>query len=174
MGMAMAGIDMAAWDALARAHELPLARLLGGNTRRTPAYNSCGLGMIGPERAPDEAGRLAAAGFPAIKVRLGYPDARTDLEVVRAVKHAIGDEVQLMSDFNQVLSVAEAVHRIEALSGEGLAWVEEPTLADDFAGTRTSEASPGSRSRWGRTGGARGRWRGASRPGLPTWGCPTR
>ena len=90
--------------------------------------------MIGPERATDEAGRLAAAGFPAIKVRLGYPDARTDLEVVRAVKHAIGDEVQLMSDFNQALSVAEAVHRIEALSGEGLAWVEEPTLADDFAG----------------------------------------
>ncbi len=134
MGMAMAGIDMAAWDALARAHGLPLARLLGGNTRRTPAYNSCGLGMIGPERATDEAGRLAAAGFPAIKVRLGYPDARTDLEVVRAVKHAIGDEVQLMSDFNQVLSVAEAIHRIEALSGEGLAWVEEPTLADDFAG----------------------------------------
>lgn len=134
MGMAIAGIDMAAWDALARAQGLPLARLLGGSTRRTPAYNSCGLGMIGPGRAPDEAARLAAAGFSAIKVRLGYPDARTDLEVVRAVKSAIGDEVRLMADFNQALSVAEAVSRIEALSEEGLTWVEEPTLADDFAG----------------------------------------
>ncbi len=134
VGMAMAGIDMAAWDALARAQGLPLAKLLGGSTRRTPAYNSCGLGMIGPGRAPEEAGRLAAAGFSAIKVRLGYPDARADLAVVRAVRRAIGDDVRLMCDFNQALSVAEAVSRVEALSGEGLAWVEEPTLADDFAG----------------------------------------
>ncbi len=126
MGMAMAGIDMAAWDALARAHELPLAKLLGGSARPTPAYNSCGLGMIGPERATDEAGRLAAAGFSAIKVRLGYRDAGADVEVVRAVRKAIGDDVQLMCDFNQALSVAEAVHRLEALSGEGLAWVDDP------------------------------------------------
>ena len=133
-GMAMAGIDMAAWDALARAQGMPLARLLGGETRSIPAYNSCGLGMIGSERAAAEAERLVAPGFRAVKVRLGYPDMKADVEVVRAVRRAIGDDVQLMSDYNQGLTVSEAIRRTAALAGEGLYWVEEPTLADDFAG----------------------------------------
>jgi mandelate racemase len=133
-GMALAGIDMAAWDALARARGLPLVTLLGGQRRPVPAYNSCGLGMIGLDRVGAEAEQLAAPRFTAIKVRLGYPQARTDVEVVRAVQRAVGDGVQVMSDYNQSLSVAEALRRTEALAGEGLAWVEEPTLADDYAG----------------------------------------
>lgn len=134
VAMALAGIDMAAWDALARAQGLPLVRLLGAAPRPVPAYNSNGLGLIGPERAALEAKELAAAGFTAIKVRLGYDDAATDLAVVRAVRGAVGAGVTLMSDYNQGLSVAEAVHRLDALSAEGLAWIEEPTLADDHAG----------------------------------------
>ena len=132
-GMALAGIDMAAWDALARAAGLPLARLLGGEARRIPAYNSNGLGIVGAVRAGDEAARLAE-GFRAIKVRLGYADANADVEVVRSIRREIGDGVLLMSDYNQSLSVAEACVRIAALAGEGVHWVEEPTLADDFAG----------------------------------------
>lgn len=133
-GMAMAGLDMAAWDALAKASAMPLARLLGSEPRRIPAYNSCGLGMIGAERAAAEARELVAPGFRAIKVRLGYADAKTDVAVVRAVKRAIGDDVALMSDYNQSLPVAEAITRSRALDGEGLYWIEEPTRADDFAG----------------------------------------
>jgi mandelate racemase len=132
--MALAGIDMAAWDALAKARGLPLACLLGGERRRIPAYNSCGLGMIGAERAAVEAQKLAAPGFKAIKVRLGYPDLETDIEVVRAVKGAIGSDAHLMSDYNQVLPVAEAIVRTQALEDEGLYWIEEPTQADDYAG----------------------------------------
>jgi mandelate racemase len=132
--MAMAGIDMAAWDALARAAGLPLACLLGGTLRPVPAYNSCGLGIIGASRAAAEAAELVAPGFSGVKVRLGYPDAHTDVEVVRAVRRAIGDGVQLMSDYNQALNVAEALRRSEALRDEGLAWIEEPTRADDHEG----------------------------------------
>jgi mandelate racemase len=75
-----------------------------------------------------------AAGFPAIKVRLGYADLATDLAVVRAVKAAIGDGIHLMSDYNQGLSVPEAEHRVRALADEGLYWIEEPCLAHDDAG----------------------------------------
>jgi mandelate racemase len=134
VGMALAGIDMAAWDALARAQGVPLVRLLGAAPRPIPAYNSCGLGLIGAERAAAEAEQLAAPGFRAIKVRLGYADAKTDVEVVRAVRLAVGAGIDVMSDYNQGLSVAEAVLRTEALAGEGLYWVEEPTAADDHAG----------------------------------------
>jgi mandelate racemase len=132
--MAMAGIDMAAWDALAKSCEMPLVRLLGGHSCRVPAYNSCGLGMIGPERAALEAQELLAAGFGAIKVRLGYRELKTDLEVVRAIRDSVGEEVVLMADYNQSLSVAEASRRAAALDEEGLYWMEEPTRADDYTG----------------------------------------
>ena len=133
-GMAMAGIDMAAWDALAKSCEMPLARLLGGELGEIPAYNSCGLGMVGGERAAQEAQELLRPGFSALKVRLGYPELKTDIEVVRAVKGAVGEDVLLMSDYNQSLSVAEAGIRATALDDEGLYWIEEPTRADDYSG----------------------------------------
>jgi mandelate racemase len=132
--MAMAGIDMAAWDALAKSCEMPLVRLLGGRSCKIPAYNSCGLGMIGPERAAEEAQELLAEGFSAIKVRLGYQQLKTDVEVVRAIRDSVGEDVVLMSDFNQSLSVAEASRRAAALEDEGLYWIEEPTRADDYSG----------------------------------------
>jgi mandelate racemase len=133
-GMAMAGIDMAAWDALAKSCKLPLVRLLGGEPRKIPAYNSCGLGMIGGERAAEEAQELIAPGFGAIKVRLGYPGLKTDVEVVRAVRRSVGEDVVLMSDYNQSLSVTEGQRRAGVLDGEGLYWIEEPTRADDYSG----------------------------------------
>lgn len=133
-GMALAGIDMAVWDALAKASEMPLVRLLGGEPRPIPAYNSCGLGIIGSERAGAEAQELVAPGFHAIKVRLGYPDLETDIAVVQAVKQSVGKGVLLMADYNQSLSVPEAIRRIHALDEEQLVWVEEPTLADDDVG----------------------------------------
>lgn len=134
VGMAMAGIDMAAWDALARNSEQPLARILGADALGVQAYNSCGLGLIGAGAAPAEAESLVASGFSAIKVRLGYPDLATDIAVVRAVRSAIGGQVHLMSDYNQALSVPEAVHRVRALADEGLYWIEEPCLAHDYQG----------------------------------------
>jgi len=134
VGMALAGIDMAAWDALARVQRQPLARALGADLIDVPAYNSCGLGLIGAEAAPAEAEALATSGFLAIKVRLGYPDVATDIKVVRAVKSAIGNDVHLMSDYNQALSVPEAEYRVQALADEGLYWIEEPCLAHDYHG----------------------------------------
>lgn len=133
IGFAIAGIDIAAWDALSKAAGMPLVRLLGGELRPVPAYNSCGLGIIGADGAASEAQELAA-GYRAVKVRLGYPDVETDVAVVRAVREAVGNHTLLMSDYNQCLSVPEAIRRAQRLDEEGLYWIEEPTLADDYAG----------------------------------------
>lgn len=133
-GMAAAGIDMAAWDAQAIAAGQPLARHLGGTLDAHAAYNSNGLGLIGAARAAEQAVRLLEHGFEAIKVRLGYADWREDVAVVEAVRGAIPDAVTLMADYNQCLSVPEAMRRIAALRDTGLHWVEEPTRADDYAG----------------------------------------
>jgi mandelate racemase len=132
---AMSGIDMAAWDALGQALGQPLVRLLGAAPRPIPAYNSNGLGLMPLKPLVKEARELVGAGFSAIKLRLGRPDAREDIAAIRAVKKEIGPEVRLMSDFNQGLSVAEALKRGHMIDEEGgIYWIEEPIRADDFSG----------------------------------------
>src|SRR5215472_18811945 len=132
--MALAGVDMAAWDALARSRDVPLATLLGGSPGVVPAYNSNGLGIMPAADAAAEALELLAEGFTAVKLRLGRASASEDLEVAGAVRRAIGPDMVLMADFNQYLSVGEALERGAMLDGEGLAWIEEPVRADDLGG----------------------------------------
>jgi mandelate racemase len=131
-GIAMAALDMAAWDALAKTAGLPLVRLLGAVPRQIPVYHS--LGMGGSELAAREAEGSVAAGFQAVKYKIGYADVATDVEVVRAAKRAGGDKLLVLVDYNQSLQVPEAVRRGRILDSEGIGWIEEPTTADDFAG----------------------------------------
>jgi len=132
---AVAGLDIALWDALAQAAGLPLAVLLGGTLAPVPAYNSNGLGLIPPDRVAAEAVELLGeGGFTALKVRVGRARAADDLDAVRRVRDAVGDEVTLVADYNQGLSLSEALARCRALDGEGLAWIEEPLRYDDLAG----------------------------------------
>ena len=134
---AMAGIDMAAWDALAHSLGQPLVRLLGGAPRPVPAYNSKGLGLLPLAELEKEAAELVAEGFRAVKLRMGRATAREDLEALRRVKKVIGPDIMLMVDFNQSLSVAEALARGRRIDDEGgVLWIEEPVRADDFTGCR--------------------------------------
>ena len=132
--MAMSGFDVACWDALAVAAGEPLVSLLGGVPKSIPAYNSNGLGLMAPEAAADEAEKLLEGGFRAVKLRLGYPTLEADLAAVRAVRRRLPDDVKLMVDFNQALSVTEALRRCRAIDGEGITWIEEPIRHDDFRG----------------------------------------
>ena len=134
--MAMAGFDVACWDALAIAAGQPLVRLLGAEPKPIPAYNSCGLGLMDDLGAlAAEAEQLLAVGnFRAVKLRLGYPTLERDIAAVHAVRQRIGDDVHLMVDYNQVLSVDEALVRGRALDAENIYWLEEPIRHDDYAG----------------------------------------
>ena len=134
--MALAGFDTALWDALAIAAGVPLARFLGATPRPIPAYNSCGLGLtddLGALAAEAET-LLAMGNFTAVKLRLGYPTRAQDIAAVRAVRAAIGDKALLMVDYNQALSLPEALERGAALDDEDIYWLEEPIRHDDYAG----------------------------------------
>jgi mandelate racemase len=135
--MAMAGFDVAAWDALAIAGGWPLATLIGSSPKRIPAYNSCGLGLMAPREVADEAEKLLARGFRAVKLRLGYPTLAEDLAALHAVKKRVGSEIAVMVDYNQALSLAQALERGRALDQEGIYWLEEPIRHDDYAGNAT-------------------------------------
>jgi len=132
--MALSGLDIACWDALALAAGLPLCSFLGGAQRPVAAYNSNGLGLMPPEQAAAEADELLGHGFRAVKLRLGRLQANEDLAVVRAVRRRLPDEVALMVDYNQALSVVEAIGRGRTLDDEGVYWIEEPVRHDDYHG----------------------------------------
>jgi mandelate racemase len=132
VGMALAGIDMALWDALARSHNSSLIRLLGGVEKPVRAYGA--VGYDGAVRSAKVAEGWARRGFKGVKAKIGYPDLKEDLEVIRAIRAAVGNDLAIMVDYNQCLTPADAVERLRVLDDEGLTWVEEPTLAHDFEG----------------------------------------
>jgi mandelate racemase len=158
--MALAGFDAACWDALAVAAGVPLIEFLGGSIRPVRAYNSNGLSLLEPgsgirdpgsgirdrgagvrgawSRLADEAEELLEdGGFSAVKLRLGYAAVADDVAALRAVRKRVPDGTVVMADYNQALTVAEALQRGRALDQEGLAWIEEPIRHDDYAGNAT-------------------------------------
>lgn len=135
--MALAGIDVACWDALAISAGLPLATMLGASPKDLRAYNSNGLGLMPPDAAADEAEELLEGGFKAVKLRLGNPGFEDDLATVRAVRRRLSDEIALMVDFNQALGLAEALKRCRALDHEGIYWIEEPVRHNDYDANAT-------------------------------------
>ncbi len=133
--IAMAGIDMAMWDALAKGAGVPLAVLLGGTVGPVRAYNTNGLWLIPLEQIADQAASLVAEGdFKAIKIRLGRDKLRADVKAIAEVRRAVGDDIILMSDFNQGQSLTSALRLLHALDDQGLEWFEEPIVFDDYAG----------------------------------------
>ena len=133
--IAVSGLDMAAWDALARAANLPLCVLLGGTTGPVKAYNSNGLWLQPPETlAADAVALRDEGGFAGLKLRLGRNNPRDDIRAIEVVRSAVGDDMELMADFNQGLNLAEALQRCHLIDDLGLAWIEEPIVYDNLDG----------------------------------------
>jgi mandelate racemase len=136
VGMAISGIDMAAWDALARQHETSVAALLGAEEVALLCYDS--FGIIDPGKDRDALEKSLRMGFGAIKIKIGGGPVEKDLAAVSFIRDVIGPCLRLMVDYNQSLSAPEARRRIALISEKHhLDWVEEPVGAEDFEGHRT-------------------------------------
>jgi mandelate racemase len=133
--IAASGLDMAAWDALAKARGVPLCVLLGGTVGPVKAYNSNGLWLQPPEQLASDATELRdEGGFGALKIRLGRDRPSDDIAAIEAVRRAVGEGIELMADFNQGLNLGEALQRCHLLDDQGLAWIEEPIVYDNLDG----------------------------------------
>ncbi|OLC17588.1 MAG: mandelate racemase [Candidatus Rokubacteria bacterium 13_1_40CM_69_27] len=129
--IAMSGLDMALWDIRGRATGWPLYRLLGGAGRPIPAYaGGVSLGWQEPEALVEEARALVAAGYRAVKLRVGDSPAR-DLARVAAVRKAFGDELTILVDANTGYRVADARQVMPGFEAQGVGWLEEPFPAHD-------------------------------------------
>jgi mandelate racemase len=104
-----------------------LAVFLGGSIGPVPAYNSNGLWLTDVATLAEEARALVnEGGFKGLKLRLGRDKLVDDIKAIEAVRSAVGPDVKLMVDFNQGLSLGDALHRCHALDDQGLYWFEEP------------------------------------------------
>ena len=146
-GMAVSGLDMAFWDALAKAAGWPLARILGGEVVPLKAYDS--YGIVDPREDEHDIRQSVDRGFRGIKIKLGGGPLERDEAAVKAVRAMIGPEIALMVDFNQSLDPPEACRRIERLARYDLHWVEEPVAHEDFAGHARVRSSTGARIQTG-------------------------
>ncbi|MEM8952132.1 MAG: mandelate racemase/muconate lactonizing enzyme family protein [Pseudomonadota bacterium] len=133
--LAMSAIDIALWDAVGRDAGQPLWKLWGGRPDPLPIYGSGCFRGLGRDGMIEKAERYVAQGFPAIKMQVAHCFTHDeDVANVGAMRAALGDGVQIMVDVNQGWSADEAIEVGRRLDDFGLAWLEEPVIADDFDG----------------------------------------
>ena len=129
-----AAIDIALWDLKARAAEMPLYRLLGGEDDAVQAYaSSLDAGLSLPDLR-ERHGERADEGFTAFKTKLGDKSPEEEAERVGAVREAVGPEGEIFVDSNQAWTVKEAIDVVEAVDEHDVGWVEEPISEWDLAG----------------------------------------
>jgi L-alanine-DL-glutamate epimerase-like enolase superfamily enzyme len=132
---AIAALDTALWDLKAKRAGLPLAKLLGAHRDSVRCYNTGGGYLHTPiEQVLENADASLAAGIGGIKLKVGQPDLRKDLERVRAVREHLGDAVPIMVDANQQWDRPAAMRAGRRLEEFGLVWIEEPLDAYDAEG----------------------------------------
>jgi D-galactarolactone cycloisomerase len=132
---AISGIDIAAKDALGKALQLPVCRLIGGRRlAKVPVYASGGYLTADAERdLPPQIEAMAQAGYQAVKIKIGQHPVK-DGERVRLSRRILGEQVALMVDMNGNYTLDLAKASIRAMQDAQIAWAEEPLAAADFAG----------------------------------------
>lgn len=144
--MAISALDLAIWDASARAGDIPLSGRLGGALRHKLSCYASGP-FVKPASDPfahylDDIDHHLEQGFRNIKVRAGI-GAREDAALIAAVRSRVGDEIGLMVDLNEAGDVAQALEFSRRVEGSDLIWLEEPVLHDDLPSWKRISAGAG-------------------------------
>ena len=134
--LALSAIDTALWDIKGKALGQSVNRLIGGFRDRAPAYASGALMRPHPLDYIVKTGpRLVEMGFRQMKTQLGAePSVAAALERIRVQRDAIGDEIDLMCDINQLWNVNQAIEIGRRLEEFQLFWLEDVTVFDDYQG----------------------------------------
>lgn len=133
---AMSGVDIALWDIMGKALEQPLYKVLGAYRDAVPAYAAGGYYQDGKSltHLADEMRRYVEMGYRAVKMKVGGAPWREDVERVRTVREAIGDEIDLMVDANGAWDAPRALRFGRAIAEYEPYWFEEPVAPTDLRG----------------------------------------
>ena len=131
----IAAVEFALWDLACKEVGLPLWRYLGPCRENVKAYSTDG-GWLTWSQAElvSDVQRLVARGFDAVKIKLGRPDPREDIELVAAVRKAVGPKVRVMTDVNCAWTLSTARQWGARLDEYDVAWLEEPMNPEDISG----------------------------------------
>ena len=130
---ALAALDIAFWDVYAKAANMPLVCLLGSDLKPVKTYNSRGLWLIPLNEIEKETNDLLENGsFNAVKVRIGRNKLKDDIYVIEKIRKIGGENLVIMSDFNQCYDYDTALKRMNELDDIGLYWFEEPINYRNF------------------------------------------
>jgi L-alanine-DL-glutamate epimerase-like enolase superfamily enzyme len=127
---AIGAMDVALWDIAGKVAGMPIHRLLGSYRDRVPAYASSAV-YQSPDAYAEEAARFKAEGWTAYKI---HPptDPRTDIEVCRAVRKAVGEPFTVMLDSTWAYTYPDALRVGKAIEALGYHWYEDPLADDDI------------------------------------------
>jgi L-alanine-DL-glutamate epimerase-like enolase superfamily enzyme len=137
--LAMSGIDCALWDIRGQAAGMPLYRLLGGRRKAVPAYaGGVSLGFQPPQELLGELQKSLDQGYKAVKLRVGDTPKR-DLERIRAVRQACGEDLVILTDANIGYTVEDVRQVMPGMDALNVAWLEEPFPAHDYLSYRLAK-----------------------------------
>ena len=138
--VAISAVDIALWDLMGKSAKQPVYRLLGGRTKtRIPVYASR-LYSVDLDELAAEAKRYKDEGYQAMKLRFGWGPAdgaagmQRNLELVRTVREAVGDGIDVMADAYMGWTLDYAKRMLPLLEPFHLRWLEEPVIPDDIHG----------------------------------------
>ena len=133
--LALAAIDTALWDLSCKRRGLPLWIAAGGASDRRPLYTTEGGWLhIPAEALVEDALAAKQRGFRGSKIKIGRPSVAEDRARLSAVRQALGDDYEIMTDANQGFTLDDSIRRAGRFADLDLAWIEEPLPADDVDG----------------------------------------
>ena len=132
---AVSGVDVAIWDIIGKALKLPVYKALHGFGRKTLETYGSSVFCDDPENMAAKACELVDLGYGGVKIKLGM-GIREDAEAVRAIRHAVGDDILLMVDANSHYDAGAAIRLGHLLEPYNIEWFEEPVPPYDLRGYR--------------------------------------
>ena len=145
---ALSGIDVALWDIIGKAYNTPVYKLLGVHKDKVLAYASAGFyGKINGKEVTKEmlademAYYVKEEGFKAVKVKIGGVPMKEDIARLEAVRGAIGEDIKLLIDANNMYSPKQAIQFAKAVGHLNIDHFEEPVQTDDIVGSAHVAAS---------------------------------
>lgn len=128
---ARCAVEMALFDAVARARKLPIVALLGGPVRNRLELSGS-IGIDEPSVMAEKAATFVAAGYRTLKLKVGTPDLALDIARIREVRKAVGDAVAIRLDANSGYLPADALTFVRGLDGLGIEYLEQPVAAEHW------------------------------------------
>lgn len=129
-----AAVNIAMWDAWGKTLEQPVWKLMGQHKDRCRMYGSGGWISYTIRELIDEVGDYASRGFKAVKIKVGSPDWRTDLERLAEVRKTVGDDIDIMMDANQGMQLPAAIQLADGARDLNIFWFEEPLHRQNYDG----------------------------------------